>query len=123
MADYVPLFKPGQAYTRPVATTAVVGGRLVEVNGVGTVGPAGAASSAVCGVAAFDAAVGEQVTVHTGGVQRLTASAAITAGGLVAAAATGKIAAIASGLFGTLVGVALTSAASDGDLVEVLMFR
>lgn len=123
MADYVPLFKPGQAFTRPVATTPVVGGRLVEVNGVGTVGPAGAASTAVCGVAAFDTAVGEQVTLYTGGIQRLTASAAITAGGLVAAAATGKIAAIGAGVFGTLVGIALTSAAADGDLVEVLMFR
>lgn len=123
MADYVPLFKPGQAFTRPVATTAVVGGRLVEVNGVGTVGPAGAASSKVCGVAAFDAAVGESVTVHTGGVQRLTASGAITAGDLVNASATGKCQTIGAGVFGTLVGVALTAAAADGDLIEVSMFR
>lgn len=123
MADYVPLYKPGQATTETVATTAVVGGRLVEVNGVGTIGPAGAASLKVLGVAAFDAAVGEKVTVHCGGVQRLTASAAITAGDLVAAAATGKIAAIGAGTFGTLVGVAKTSAAADGDLVEVHMVR
>ena len=123
MADYIPLFKPGQAITRPVATTAVVGGRLVEVNGVGTVGPAGAASTAVLGVAAFDAAVGENVTVHAGGVQRLTASAAITAGGLVSAAAAGKCAAIGAGVFGTLVGMALTTAANDGDVIEVSMFR
>lgn len=123
MADYVPLFKPGQAYTRLVATTAVVGGRLVEVNGVGTIGPAGAASVKFCGVAALDAAVGEQVLVHTGGVQRLTASAAITAGDNLACTATGKVAPIAAGTFGQLVGVALTSAAADGDLVEVLMSR
>jgi len=123
MADYVPLYKPGQAYTATVATTAVVGGRLVEVNGVGTVGPAGAASVKVCGVAAFDSAVGEKVTLHRGGIQRLTASAAITAGDLVNAAAAGKIAAIGAGTFGTLVGVALTSAAADGDLVEVAMIR
>lgn len=123
MADYIPLFKPGQAYTSTVATTAVVGGRLVEVNGVGTVGPAGAASVKFCGVAATDAAVGDKVTLHTGGIQRLTASAAITAGDNLACAAAGKVAAIGAGTFGQLVGVALTSAAADGDLVEVLMSR
>ncbi len=123
MADYLPLFTPGQAYTALVATTAVVGGRLVEVNGVSTVVPAGAASVKVCGVAAFDAAVGERVTLFSGGIQRLTASAAVTAGDNVAAAAAGKIAAIGAGTFGQLVGVALTSAAADGDLVEVLMSR
>lgn len=123
MADYTPLFKPGQAFTSTVATTAVVGGRLVEVNGVGTVGPAGAGSTKVLGVAAFDAAVGDKVTIHAGGVQRLTASGAITAGDMVSAAATGKIAAIGAGTFGTLVGVALTSSAADGDLVEVQMNR
>jgi predicted RecA/RadA family phage recombinase len=123
VADYVPLFKPGQAYTSTVATTAVVGGRLVEVNGAGTVGPAGAASVKVVGVAAFDAAVGEKVTLHRGGVQRLTASAAIAAGDNLAAAATGKVAAIGAGTFGQLVGVALTAAAADGDLVDVLMVR
>jgi hypothetical protein len=121
MADYVPLFKPGQSFTSTVATTAVVGGRLVEVNGVSTVGPAGAASVKVCGVAAFDAAVGEKVTLFNGGVQRLTASTAVTAGDNLAATATGKVAAIGAGTFGQLVGVALTSAAADGDLIEVLM--
>lgn len=123
MADYVPLFAAGDSYTSTVATTAVIGGRLVEINGVGTVGPAGAASTAWCGVAAFDAAVGAQVTIFREGIQRLTASGAISAGGLVNAAATGKVAAIGAGAFGTLVGVAFTSAAADGDLIEVLMFR
>lgn len=123
MPDYIPVFQAGDQFTRTVATTAVVGGRLVEVNGVGTVGPAGAASTAWCGVAAYDAAVGEQVTIIREGIQRLTASAAITAGGLVAAAATGKVAPIGAGVFGTLVGIAFTSAAVDGDIVEVLMFR
>jgi len=123
MADYVPLFKPGEAYTSTVATAAVIGGRLVEVNGVGTVGPAGAASLKFCGVAAWDAAVGDKVTIHTGGIQRLTASGAIAAGDNVAASATGKVAPIGAGTFGQLVGVAMTSAAADGDLVEVLMNR
>jgi hypothetical protein len=123
VADYVPLFKPGQAYTSTVATTAVIGGRLVEVNGVGTVGPAGAASVKFCGVAAQDAAVGEKVLIHTGGIQRLTASTAVTAGDNLAVTATGKVAAIGAGTFGQLVGVAMTSAAVDGDLVEVLMSR
>ena len=123
MADYIPLFKPGQAFTSTVATTAVIGGRLVEVNGVATVGPAGAASVKFVGVAATDAAVGDKVTIHCGGVQRLTASTAVTAGDNLAVTATGKVAAIGAGTFGQLVGVALTSAAADGDLVEVLMSR
>lgn len=123
MADYVPLFKPGEAYTRQVATSAVVGGRLVEVNGAGTVGPAGAASVKFCGVAAWDANVGDQVTIHTGGVQRLTASTAIVAGDNLACTATGKVGPIGAGTFGQLVGVALTAASVDGDLVEVLMQR
>lgn len=121
MADYVPLFD--DEYTGTVATTAVIGGRLVEVNGVGTVGPAGAASVKFVGVAAWDAAVGDKVTIFLGGIQRLTASTAITAGDNLACTATGKVAAIGAGTFGQLVGVALTSAAVDGDLVEVLMSR
>jgi hypothetical protein len=123
MADYVPLFKPGEAYPLTVATTAVIGGRLVEVNGASTVGPAGAASVKVVGVAAFDAAVGETVTIHRGGVQRLTASTAVAVGDNLAATATGKVGPIGAGTFGQLVGVALTAAAADGDLIDVVFLR
>jgi hypothetical protein len=123
MADFVPLYKPGQSITKQVATTAVVGGRLVEINGAGTVGPAGAASIKVVGAAAFDAAVGDQVTIHVGGVQRLTASAAIAAGALVIAAATGKVATAGAGTFDQVLGLAHTAAAADGDLIEIQLFR
>ena len=50
MADYLPKFKPGQSVTF-TASAEVIGGRLVVITGDRTVGPAGADSSAVVGVA------------------------------------------------------------------------
>jgi hypothetical protein len=123
MADFVPLYKPGHSVPKTVATTAVIGGRLVEINGAGTIGPAGAASIKVVGTAAQDAAVGDVVTVHVGGVQRLTASAAIAAGALVIAAAAGKVATAGAGTFDQVLGLAHTAASADGDLIEVQLFR
>lgn len=119
MADYLPKFKPGQAVTF-TASAAVVGGRLVAVTGDRTVGPAGADSAAVVGVAGFDAAAGETVTVFTraGGVHPLTASAAIAAGTKVISAAAGKIATIGAGA--NPVGIALSPAAADNDVIDVL---
>lgn len=119
--DYVPLYKPGQTITSQVSA-AVVGGQLLAVSGSGTVAPAGAASTAWVGVAAFDApTVGDKVTIHCGGVQRLVASGAITAGAGVIAGANGTVA-TGLGTVGQQVGIALTTAA-DTALVEVLMVR
>lgn len=120
MADYLPHFKPGQAITLTVATTAVVGGRLVSINGVKTVAPSGADVSTVVGVAGHDAAVGDPVLVFTraGGVHGLTASAAITAGAKVMSAAAGKIATIGAGA--NPIGIALETATADGDIIDVL---
>lgn len=119
MADYLPKFKPGQAVTFK-ASAAVIGGRLVAITGDRTVGPAGADSAAVVGVAGFDAAIGEDVTVFTraGGVQSLTASGAIAAGAKVSSAAAGKIQTIGSTT--NPIGLALAAAAADNDVIDVL---
>ena len=119
MADYLPKFKPGQSVTF-TASADVTGGRLVAVTGNRTVGPAGADSAAVVGVAGFDAKAGERVTVFTraGGVHRLTASAAIAAGVKVSSAADGKIQTI--GATTNPVGLALEAATAADDVIDVL---
>ena len=88
MAEYLPIYKPGQAITLKASAT-ITGGQLVEVTGSGTVGPAGLASTKVVGVAAFDAVNNDDVTIFASGVQHATASGAITAGDVVQAAAAG----------------------------------
>lgn len=119
MADYLPKFKPGQAVTF-TASAAVTGGRLVDVTGDRSVGPAGADVADVVGVAGFDAAIGESVTVYTraGGVQRLTANGAIAAGAKVISATDGKVATIGAGT--NPIGIALEAAAADNDVIDVL---
>lgn len=117
MAEYLPIYKPGQALTLK-ASAAVTGGQLVEVTGSGTVGPAGAASTSVVGVAAFDAAINDNVTIFAGGVQHGTAAGGITAGDVVQAGAAGTI---ATGAVAP-VGVALTTALNAAD-VRVLFDR
>ena len=121
MAEYLPVYNPGQAVPLTASAT-ITGGQLVEVSGVNTVAPAAADSKKWVGVAAFDAASGERVTVFRLGVQRPIASGAVAAGDLVAAAAGGKVATAATPAVGALVGVALTTAA-DGQSVEVAFTR
>lgn len=122
MAEYLPLYKPGKEITR-AASASITGGQLVIVSGSGTVAPASAATHLWVGVAAFDAASGDNVTVFSEGVQRLTASGAITAGQLVEAAASGAVAAHTNGTNDfNVVGLALTSA-TNGQLVEVDFLR
>lgn len=119
MADYLPKFKPGQAVTF-TATADVIGGRLVAITGNRSVGPAGADSAVVVGVAGYDAVAGDQVTVYTrpGGVQALVASAAIAAGAKVISATAGKVATLGAGA--NPIGIALEAAALDLDVVDVL---
>lgn len=119
MADYLPKFKPGQAVTF-TASADVTGGRLVAVTGNRTVGPAGADSAAVVGVAGFDAKAGERVTVFTraGGVQQLTANGAIVAGVKVSSATAGKIQTLGTTV--NPIGLALEAAAADNDVIDVL---
>ncbi|WP_104128227.1 head maturation protease, ClpP-related [Cryobacterium sp. Y57] len=119
MADYLPKFSAGKSVTFNTST-AVVGGRLVAVTGDLTVGPAGADSAAVVGVASVDTIVGDAVTVYTrpSGVQRLVASGAIAAGAKVISAAAGKIATQGAGV--NPIGIALEAATADLDVIDVL---
>ena len=124
MAEYVPLYKPGVSITETVSA-AVTGGRLVAVSATGTVATAAADSAVVVGVAAFDvAASGDKLTVWPvkGLVHRLVASGAITAGDGVVSDTGGKVksATIATAAAaGTLLGIAKTTVAADGDRVTV----
>lgn len=118
MSEYLPKFTPGDAIPM-TASADVKGGQLLEVSGDGTVAAAAADSSKWVGVAGFDTASGERVTVFSGGVQRPIASGSITAGDVVAAAAAGKVAKAGDAPdAASLVGVALSDAA-DGAPVTV----
>jgi predicted RecA/RadA family phage recombinase len=131
VADYLPLFKPGQDITL-TTSAAVTGGQLLAISGSGTVAPTGAATVAWVGVAAFDAASGARVALHKGGVHRLTAAGAIAAGDQLVAAANGTVATVAAvaATVGSadvvstrqIVGIALTSAAA-GAAVDVDFVR
>lgn len=117
MPNYLPVLKPAETMTS-TTSAAVTGGQVLVVSGSGTVAPSSAATHAVVGVAAFDAASGAQVTVHKGGVQRVTASGAITAGDRVMAAAGGAVATLSGTDYSQVVGIALTTAA-NGAAVDV----
>jgi hypothetical protein len=91
-----------------------VAGNLLEVTGDRTVGPAGAASTKVIGVAANDAASGAPVRVwrRPGIVHRLVAQGAIAAGALVkSGTVAGSVATIGAGTFDQKVGRALEAIA------------
>lgn len=120
MSQYVPKFTPGASRPR-TASADVTGGQVVEITGPDTVGPAAAGSKKWCGVAGFDAKAGERVTVYSGGVQYPTASGAVNAGDLVAAATGGKVAKTTTE-DSSVVGVAESSAA-DGAPVEIAFNR
>src|ERR1044071_1430576 len=102
MAEDTPVFANGTAPWTLQASATVTGGRLVEVTGNGTVGPAGAASVKVLGVAAFAAASGAKVDVwpRAGLPHRVPGPGAISAGDNLAAGAAGVVAPIAAGTFG-----------------------
>lgn len=121
MAEYLPIYKPGQAITLK-ASANITGGRLVAVSGSGTVATAGADSTAWVGVASNDAVTNDNLTIYCGGVQECVAAGAITAGDVVEAAASGAVATGASVTAGTYVGIALTTAA-DGAKVRVQFAR
>lgn len=120
MADYRPKFKPGQAITR-AATATIVGGQLVTVAGAVAV----ADSTTWLGVASKNVSSGETFGVYRGGVQYLTASAAISAGAPVKCAAAGKVVTYVDGTDAQLrlVGIALDAATADGDIIAVVMAR
>lgn len=128
MADYLPRYTPGDAITQ-TASAAITGGRLVEVSATGTVATAGDASNKVVGVAAADvAASGDRCLVFPtrgGGVHKLVASGAITAGDGVVSDTDGKVQSAPTSLAtaaaaGTLLGIALNTVTTDLDIVDVL---
>lgn len=122
MAEYLPLHQPGKAYTR-VASAAITGGNLVIVSGSGTVAPGSAATASWLGVAANDAANGDNVTVYSEGIQRCVATGTVTAGQTVEAATGGTVATHTNGTNDVnIVGLALTTATA-GNLVEVSFAR
>lgn len=118
MAEYLPLYLPGEAVPM-TASAAITGGQVVAVSGDATVAKAAAASAKVVGVAAQDAAAsGDVITVFgRGTVHRSTAAGAITAGDSLQAAANG---AVATHTVGTndanVIGVALTTAADTASV-------
>lgn len=118
MVSHIHTFAPGAAITMQ-ASTNVIGGRLVEISGSGTVAHAGAVSAKVFGAAATDAKSGEDVLVLRGGAQKLLTSAAIAAGVRVAAAADGKIAAVTGDDRGIGLTIKSTTAADQLALVAL----
>lgn len=121
MAEFLPKLKPGQSWSS-TASADIIGGQLLAVTGDDLVGPAGASSVAVVGVAAFDCLSGGRVTVYSPKVAVLTSSGAITFGTQVVPAANGAVSALAvvttptaADVTGTraVVGVAMTTAASN----------
>lgn len=114
----VRVYAPGQDLTT-VATGTIAPYRLVAVSadrsgGNLAVAYATAAGRAL-GVSTHDAASGETLTIARGGIVRVTASAAITAGAAIEVATDGKAVTATTGI---VVGTAVTGAAS-GALVEV----
>lgn len=118
--DYLPHFKPGQAITRTASAT-IVAGNIVTVAGA----VAGADSTTWLGVASRDAVSGQTMGVYAGGVQRVVAAAAVAVADRVKCAAAGKVTPLAAGsdAYDRLVGIALTAAAADGDIIDVMFVR
>jgi len=95
MAEYLPVYKPGQALTLKASAT-ITAGQVVAVSGVNTVAPAGANATNWIGVAGFDAATNDNVTIYADGVQSVTTSGTVTAGDLVVCGAAGVVSTLAA---------------------------
>lgn len=120
MAEYLPLYLPGMAFTSQASAT-ITGGQALFVSGSGTVAPATSAANIIIGVAAFDAASGDKVTVFgRGTIHKLTASGTVTAADVVEGAAAGAVATHTQGTNDVRVfGIALTTA-TTGNSVQVM---
>ncbi|WP_439593897.1 capsid cement protein [Microbacterium sp.] len=119
MPDYLPKHESGRPFT--LTTSAdVIGGRVLTVSGANTCAHAGAdaVAATLIGVAGFDAASGEKVTVYPldGAVHKLVAGAAIAAGAAIGTLAGGKVDDAGTNRFA----VALTAAAADGDIITAI---
>ena len=117
MGDYT-LVNSDKMWTS-TASAAITGGQLLQVSGAGTVAPTTANTQRAIAVAGSDAPNGGRVNVWPipGNIHEstnnnagtITAGAAITAGGS-AGVDTGALATVAAA--GTLIGIALTTAAT-----------
>ena len=115
MADYTPVYVSGVNPLTKTASAAITGGQLVEITTASSVGPAGAASTKVAGVAAHDAASGARVTVWplVNVEHEIVSTGTIAVGDGIAAGAAGVAATVvvATGAAaGTLIGRATTAA-------------
>lgn len=120
MSDYTPVYEGGVEPFTVSASAAITGGQVLEWTGASTVAPTGGISAKVAGVAAYDVASGGRISVWPleAVLHELTSSGAITAGGGIESAAAGAVAAAATSIAasaaaGTLIGVAVTTAASN----------
>lgn len=86
-------------------------------------GPAGANSTKVVGVAGFNAAINDYVTVYAGGVQNCASAGVITAGNLIAAAAAGTVATNAAPAAGVRIGIALSTTTGASQAVRIQFAR
>lgn len=120
MGDWSAKYRPGADATY-IAGAAITGGQVVFLSAAGTASPTTAASAVVLGVASRDVAIGEQVTVLRGGVQRAVAAAAITVGQPLKSAASGRLTPMTIGTDpqDQYVGFALTAAAGAASVFDV----
>ena len=82
----------------------------------------GAAATDTCvGITQSGAAIGADVDVCIFGVTRATASAAITRGDLLEAAAAGEVATHSTTSTKPVIGVALEAATAQGDEIEIFL--
>lgn len=104
------------------AAGAINANRCVELDSNGDVTATNAIADDVIGVAEETVASGEYVTIQTMGVAKLTASAAIAIGAQVmpTASGAGKVS-TSSGATAKSIGIALSAAAADGEVIEVLL--
>jgi hypothetical protein len=114
VADYSPVYVSGVNPLTKTASAAITGGQVVETTTTGAVGPAGAASIKVVGIAANDTASGGRVTVWplANIEHEVLCTGTITVGDGVVAGAAGVIvtAAVATAAAaGTLMGIATTT--------------
>ncbi|MEL7168258.1 MAG: capsid cement protein [Bacteroidota bacterium] len=98
-----------------LAASAIVQRRFVAPDGT----QAGAAANTL-GVASYDVATGDMAAVHVLGTTVVEAGGAVAAGAAIETDASGKAVTNAAG---PVVGRALTAAAADGDLIEVLLIQ
>jgi hypothetical protein len=124
MPDVTPYWIPGDTITCHAAA-AITGGRCVAVAGVRVggnpqVSMAAAAAATILGVAARDAAIGTKVMVYAGPgtIVPITAGAAITAGALLEALASGAVVTRTTGI---AIAQALDDAADTADVVARLL--